>query len=460
MTSAAVSSRILPTTPVARERWLVFGMGKTGLSCARFLSAHGHAVTVIDTRDKPPEMELLKQLLPEINCRCGPQEAGVLDNIDALAVSPGIPLDHPLVRAARDLGLPIVGDIELFARVAPAPYVAITGSNGKSTVTTLVAQIIASAQQSVKAGANLGTPALDLLAPPIPNYFVLELSSFQLEVTTSLAAQIACLLNISPDHLDRHGTLAKYAAAKSRILHNACAVVLNADDPLVASLAPTNVPVHWVSLQGARPACYSVVVRDGQRYLAHGEQILLPSAALQIKGAHNEFNALAALAITDCLGIPRASQLAVLREFMGLEHRCRLVAEHAGVSWFNDSKGTNVGASVAAVAGIFNDRTGVLIAGGQGKGADFTVLRTALKARVHSVVLLGEDALKIEAAIADLVRTTHAHSMEQAVAQASACARPGDAVLLSPACASFDMFQDYAARGRAFEAAVRELIQR
>jgi UDP-N-acetylmuramoylalanine--D-glutamate ligase len=460
MTSVSFSKQSSSGTPAARERWLVFGMGKTGLSCARFLSAQGHAVTVIDTRNEPPEMALLKQLQPEISCRCGPLDIGVLKNVDALALSPGIALVHPLVRAARDLGLPIVGDIELFARVVSAPYVAITGSNGKSTVTTLVAQIIASAEQSVKAGANLGTPALDLLAPPIPDYFVLELSSFQLEVTTSLAAQVACLLNISPDHLDRHGTLAKYAAAKSRILCNARAVVLNADDSLVASLAPTNVPVHWVSLQGARPGCYSVAVRDGQRYLAHDEQMLLPCAELRIRGAHNEFNALAALAITDCLGISRASQLAVLREFMGLEHRCRLVAEHAGVSWFNDSKGTNVGASVAAVTGIFNDRTGVLIAGGQGKGADFTALRAALQARVHTVILLGEDALRIDAAIADLVRTSHAHSMQQAVAQASACARPGDAVLLSPACASFDMFQDYAARGRAFEAAVRELIQR
>ncbi len=460
MISPVTANRNSCADPSARLRWLVFGMGKTGLSCARFLRAQGHTVTVVDTREAPPELATLKQLLPEITCHLGALDESVLSHVDALVLSPGIALEHPLVRAARDLGLSIVGDIELFARVAPAPYVAITGSNGKSTVTTLVAQIIAGAQQSVKAGANLGTPALDLLAPPIPDYFVLELSSFQLEVTVSLAAQVACLLNISSDHLDRHGTLANYAAAKSRILQHARAVVLNADDPLVVGWAPANVPVHWVSLQSDRPDCYSITWHDGQRHLAHRGQNLLPSAALKIKGAHNEFNALAALAITDCLGIPRAIQLAVLREFSGLEHRCQLVAAHAGVSWFNDSKGTNVGASAAAIAGIFNDRTGVLIAGGQGKGADFKALRTALQARVHSVILFGEDALKIEAAIGDLVHVSHVNSMQHAVIQANARVHPGEAVLLSPACASFDMFQDYAARGRAFEAAVRELIQR
>ncbi len=440
-------------------RWLVFGMGKTGLSCVRFLTEQGHAVRVVDTREEPPLMLELKQQWPGIECRNGSLDPGILANIDAVVLSPGIALDHPLVVVARNAGIPIVGDVELFARVAPSPYIAITGSNGKSTVTTLVTQIIAAASLSVRAGANLGIPALDLLRPPMPAYFVLELSSFQLEVTESLAAEVACILNISPDHLDRHGTLEAYAAAKARILRNARAVVLNADDPLIAGWAPRDIPVRWISLRHVRPDCYSVATRDGQRYLVHGDQVLLPSASLQIKGAHNEFNALSAMAIADSLGISREIQNAVLASFVGLEHRCHLVAEHAGVSWFNDSKGTNVGASAAAIAGIFHDRTGVLIAGGQGKGADFTALRPAIRARVHSVILLGEDAPKIAAAVADLVQVHRASTMQEAVDCARVYARPGEAVLLSPACASFDMFQNYEARGRAFEAAVREMIQ-
>jgi len=448
------------TTAVAETagRWLVFGMGKTGLSCARFLAREGRAVRVIDTRPSPP-LRAEIEALPGVECHAGEPDLAVLQDVDALVVSPGIALDHPLIVAANQSGLPILGDIELFARVAPAPYVAVTGSNGKSTVTTLVAEILAADRQGVKAGANLGMPALDLLDPPVPAWYVLELSSFQLELTDSLAPAVACVLNLSPDHLDRHGSFEAYRAAKARILAHAHSAVLNADDPAVASLAPRDIPVRWVSLRGPRPGTYSIGMHEGQRHLMHGEEELFPTAVLQMEGEHNEFNALAAIAITDTIGVSRVAQRAVLGSFQGLPHRCRLVAEQGGVVWFNDSKGTNVGASAAAIAGIFARRRGVLIAGGQGKGADFGPLREALRERVHTVVLIGEDAPLIAAAIGEAARILHATTLEEAVGLASTAAQPGEAVLLSPACASLDMFDNYEARGRIFETAVRELAE-
>lgn len=440
----------------AAGRWLVFGMGKTGLSVARFLAHEGRAVRIVDTRDVPPLRDEVAEITG-VECVLGPPDATVLEDIDAVVVSPGVPLDHPVIRRAQASGLPVFGDLEIFARVAPAPYVAITGSNGKSTVTTLVSEIIAADRHRVKAGANLGTPALDLLDPPIPAYFVLETSSFQLELTESLAPAVASILNITPDHLDRHGSFEAYRAAKARVLAHAHTAVLNADDPAVASLAPRDIPVRWVSLATPGPGVYSVVARDGVRHLVHGDEDLMPVSALRLEGAHNEFNALAAIAITDALGISRTAQREVLAQFVGLPHRCHLVLERRDVAWFDDSKGTNVGASAAAIAGIFAARRGVLIAGGQGKGADFSELRAAVEGRVHTAVLIGVDAPQIAAALADVVTVHRAVSMEEAVHFADTAARPGDAVLLSPACASLDMFDNYEARGRAFEAAVRGL---
>jgi UDP-N-acetylmuramoylalanine--D-glutamate ligase len=441
-------------------RYVVFGMGATGCSCARFLSARGALVRMVDTRSAPPLLGALRAALPDIDCHCGRIPSDVLGDADVLVVSPGVSLDHPLIMAARTAGLPVLGDIDLFARYARAPYVAITGSNGKSTVTTLVADILAASGRTVRAGANLGTPALDLLSPTEPDIHVLELSSFQLELARCLAPAVACVLNVSADHLDRHGTLEHYAAVKSRILRGARRAVLNRDDPRVRAMVQPDLQVEWVTLGAPAGAEeYGVLERDGCRWLARGDEYLLRTSELFIQGRHNEINALAALAITDVLGVSRDGQRRVLREFPGLDHRCRLVAEHDGISWFNDSKGTNIGASSAAIAGIFTGRSGVLIAGGQGKGADFQELRPALAGRVHAVVLLGEDASRIEAAISDLVTTRRVGGMREAVEIARTLARAGDAVLLSPACASLDMFENYAARGRAFEDAVREVLQ-
>jgi UDP-N-acetylmuramoylalanine--D-glutamate ligase len=460
MTSNLIHNTESSITPVPGAWWVVFGLGATGLSCARFLSERGVAVTVVDTRDNPPQLTALRRELPKVEVCCGQLPLARLLNAEGWLLSPGVPLDHPAVIAARRANIPLLGDVELFARYATAPYVGITGSNGKSTVTTLVAEMIAASGRLVAAGANLGTPALDLLARPTPDYYVLELSSFQLEITDTLAPVCAAILNLSADHLDRHHSFEAYAAAKARILRHANCAVLNVDDPYVAALATHfSADTRWVSLDSAKRAAYTIEQRDDVRWLCANEQAVIPSAALKIKGTHNEFNALAALAITDSIHIPRAAQVDVLQRFSGLEHRCRLVAECDGITWFNDSKGTNIGAAAASITGIFNSRRGVLIAGGQGKGADFRELRTALVDRVHSVVLIGEDAPQIAAAVKDVVDVHHARDMRGAVEQAAQLSRPGEAVLLSPACASFDMFRNYAARGWAFEAAVRELLR-
>ena len=448
-----------PAAAIAGARWVVVGLGQTGLSCVRFLAAQGAEVSVVDTRENPPQLSALRREHPTLAVHCGELPLERLLRVANWVISPGVALDHPAVRAAKLAGIAVMGDLELFAQHATAPYIGITGSNGKSTVTTLVAEILAASGATVKAGANLGPPALDLLAPPAPAYYVLELSSFQLEAAHSLAPTVAAILNISADHLDRHHSIDAYAAAKARILCHAQQAVLNADDPRVAALGRECPDVRWISLQQPGDGRYSVLESAGERWLVVGSTRILPSAALQIKGTHNEFNALAALAITDLIGVSRAAQCAVLQRFVGLEHRCRLVAESAGVSWFNDSKGTNVGAASASISGIFATRSGVLIAGGQGKGADFRELRPALAGRVHAVILIGEDARQIAAAIDDIVEVHHARDMRSAVEHAARLSQPGEAVLLSPACASFDMFKNYIARGHAFEAAVREWVR-
>ena len=449
---SAAPAAALP--PIAGRRWAVLGMGATGVSCARYLAARGARVRCVDNAAQPPARARLAAELPELDWVCGPLEQSALAGMDAIVASPGVTLEQPALQAATAGGIPLLGDIQLFAQATCKPVIGITGSNGKSTVTTLVWRILEAAGRTVRAGGNLGPPALDLLQPPEPSCFVLELSSFQLELTHSLGLAAACILNLSADHLDRHHTMEGYRAAKARILELAGAVVLNADDPLVASLAPTGVPVRWVG----REAEYHVTVHDGERWLSRGQALLMKTSNLQIAGLHNEFNALAAIAITDCLDVPVSAQRAALQVFDGLPHRCRLVANHQGVAWFDDSKGTNIGATIAAIEGLLAGRQGVLIAGGQGKGADFRELRPAIKGRVHTVILLGQDAPLLESALADLADCQRVADLAAAVRAASRAARPGDAVLLSPACASLDMFDNYAHRGRAFEAAVHALL--
>jgi len=427
---------------------VVVGLGVTGVSCVRFLIRNGVMPVVVDTRVDPPGLAELRSEFPELQVYAGEFPSAVLNSAEQILLSPGVALQTPAIAAAQAQGVEVIGDIELFARHARAPVIAITGSNGKSTVTTLVGEMGKRAGRDTAVGGNLGTPALDLLRNPEPDLYVLELSSFQLETTHSLAPASATVLNISPDHMDRYASVGDYAAAKQRIFAQAKVKVVNQDDTAVMAMVSGNSGVVGFSLDLPSEGGFGILPVGGERWLAQGSKPLLSVSDLRLAGDHNVANALAALALGAAVDLPMHAMLSVLREFTGLPHRTQLVAEKNGVRWYNDSKGTNVGATLAAIAGLPGPL--VLIAGGDGKGQDFSPLRDSLAAKVRAVVLIGRDAPLIEAAIANAVPVVHAASMAEAVARAAELAQPGVSVLLSPACASFDMFQNYAHRGDVF----------
>jgi UDP-N-acetylmuramoylalanine--D-glutamate ligase len=434
---------------------VIVGLGKTGLSCARYLHARHKRVTVIDSRNTPPEISALQQLAPEIEIRVGGFDVSVLEDAVEVVASPGVSLREPMLQAAMRRGVPIIGDIELFARSVNAPVIGITGTNGKSTVTTLVAHMAKRAGKRALAGGNLGRPALDLLADPVPDFYVLELSSYQLETTESLKLTAATVLNVTPDHLDRYENVDAYARAKARIFNHASTVVINADDERVRAMV---LPQHRVidfSLRVASQAQYSVKASGADIELTRHGVPLVAMSKLKISGLHNAANGLASLAICEAMGLDRAACIDALRDFDGLPHRSQWVADIKGVRYVDDSKGTNVGATLAAVAGMNGPL--VVIAGGQGKAQDFAPLGAAFRNKVRNVVLIGQDAKQIAAALGNVCPCEFANSMENAVALAARAAQPGDTVLLSPACASLDMFRDYTQRGAAFAAAVRGL---
>jgi len=438
----------------ARPYAVIVGLGRTGISCARYLHARGWRLAVTDTRAAPPALAELSALDADIPVRLGELDSALLRDAVCVVASPGIALDAPFFAEARRLGLEIVGDIELFARAADAPVVGITGTNGKSTVTTLVGRMAERAGLRVRVGGNLGEPALDLLSSGTELY-VLELSSYQLETTASLHCRAATVLNVSADHLDRYRDVAAYAAAKARIFARCDLAVINLDDPLVVAMPRAAARTLSFSLRAAIGADYAVARLDGQWWLTRRDQPLLTLAAMRIKGLHNAANALAALALGEALELPLAAMLEELRSFTGLAHRSQWIADIAGVSYVDDSKGTNVGATLAAVAGM--DGPLVVMLGGEGKNQDFRPLAEAFRGKVRQVVLIGRDAPLIERALAGVCSVARAATLPGAVAAAAAAARPGDTVLLSPACASFDMFKDYAHRGQVFAQAVREL---
>ena len=436
---------------------VVVGLGKTGASCLRYFSRQGIPAGATDSRSAPPGLADLGALAGGFDLRLGGFDVSLLEGASQLLMSPGVSLEEPIARAARDRGIEVLGDVELFARHVHAPVIGITGTNGKSTVTTLVARMAAAAGRRALAGGNLGEPVLDLLAQPVPDLYVLELSSFQLETTSSLKLQAAAVLNVSADHLDRYPSVAAYALAKARIFAHAATVVLNADDPLVTAMRHGAARVVTFSIAGAR-ADFSLLRRAGQCWLAHHGEALLDVARMKITGLHNAANALAALALGDALGLPMATMLEAIESFAGLPHRSAWIADMGGVRYVDDSKGTNVGATVAAVAGTPGPV--VLIAGGEGKGQDFAPLSTAFRGKVRHAVLIGRDAPALAAALDGVCVTESAASMREAVAAAARAARAGDTVLLSPACASFDMFRNYGHRGDVFAAEVRELERR
>jgi len=435
---------------------VVVGLGVTGLSCARYLHQRGLRFSVVDTRANPPGLAAFREEMPEVTVYAGVYPLELVTGATELIVSPGISLDEPVVQQARDAGVNIVGDIDLFMREATAPVVGITGSNAKSTVTELVGQMARDAQLSAGVGGNLGTPALDLLDPAHALY-ILELSSFQLERAGELGLEVATVLNVSPDHLDRHGSMPRYHQAKHRIFRGCHKAVVNRDDPLTIPLVAPEVEV--ISWRMGEPELGGFGLRqvEGQETLCHGFDSILPSSKLGLAGRHNVANALVALALGYAVGIPLESMALTLQQFSGLPHRCQQVAEIAGVSYVNDSKGTNVGATLAALNGLAAGRNIVLIAGGQGKGADFNQLRSAVASHCKAVILLGEDAEKMQVALQDHAPVSRAASMEEAVSAAASQSSAGDVVLLSPACASFDMFTGYVERGEIFCQAVERL---
>jgi UDP-N-acetylmuramoylalanine--D-glutamate ligase len=442
---------------------VVVGLGKTGASCLRYFARHGIAAAATDSRQSPPGLAELGSLAGKLDIRLGSFDLSLLDGASQVLMSPGVSLDEPIARAARARGIEVLGDVELFARAVHAPVIGITGTNGKSTVTSLVAAMAGAAGRRVLAGGNLGTPALDLLDQPVPDLYVLELSSFQLETTTSLNLKGAVVLNVTADHMDRYATVHDYARAKERIFAHAATVVRNADDPLVMAMAGAapreagdRAAPKVVTFSTQRTDADYCLLREGARsFLCRHGAAVFEMARMKIAGLHNTANALAALALGDAAGLPLAAMLKALEAFPGLPHRSTWIADFGGVRYVDDSKGTNVGATLAAVVGLPGPL--VVIAGGLSKGQDFAPLATAFKGKVRHVVLIGKDAGDVERALAGVVSTERAASMQDAVAAAARAAEPGDTVLLSPACASFDMFRDYGHRGDVFAAAVRSL---
>ena len=446
---------------LANRRVVVLGLGMTGLSVARWAHTHGARVAVADTRDEPPRARELRAELPDVTVATGPFSDKTLAHADLIVISPGLSKDLPAVRAAVARGVELVGDVELFARAVPAEstLIAVTGSNGKSTVTALATELLRSAGLVARSVGNIGEPVLDALAAherrgERPDAFVIELSSFQLETTASLKPLAATVLNVTENHLDRYASLADYAAAKARIFSGGGAQVLNRDDAASLAMRIATRPAQTFGAgapQGEHE--WGLLQCRGEPWLARGDSLLLPAGAMQLVGRHNALNALAALALCSTRVELERSLLDALSRFAGLPHRMERVAEVGGVLFVNDSKGTTVAATRAALEGV--GRASVLIAGGDGKGQDFAPLKSAVEAHCRTVVVFGRDGPRIAAALSGARPSVEAaSSLEIAVARAIVHARPGDAVLLSPACASLDMFRDYAERGDRFKAAV------
>lgn len=437
----------------------VIGTGITGLSVARFLVQQKQAFVLLDTRATPPNLDKIKVEFPNVQLQLGDLDLDTLLDCEEIIVSPGISLETPAIAKAKEAGVSIVGDIELFVRYAKAPIVAITGSNAKSTVTTLVGEMAANAGIKVAVGGNLGTPALELLADEIELY-VMELSSFQLETVTKLNAKVATILNISADHLDRYADMRAYILAKLRVYFGAEHIVVNRND--VLTHPPFAAGAKAIYFGGkADFGSFGLIEENGETFLAKNLKPLLSSRELKISGKHNVDNALAALALGDAAGIPADSMVATLREFRGLRHRCEFVASKSGVDFYNDSKGTNIGATIAAISGLSRAPAQlIVIAGGEGKGQDFTELNPVVQKIPCHFVLIGRDAPVIAEAVKGFAEVEFASSMLDAIARSFAKAKAGDSVLLSPACASFDMFKNYEDRGEQFCAAVLALQEK
>lgn len=439
---------------------LVVGLGKTGISVVRHLRALGEAVIAVDSRDIPPGLDILKTEFSDVEYHTGKFNASLFVNAHRIIVSPGVALAEPALVEARSNNVEIIGDIDLFAHEVMAPVVGITGSNGKSTVTTLLTMMAVKAGLRAVASGNIGTPVLDSLDDDVDLY-VLELSSFQLETLQFMRMKAAVVLNISADHLDRYSDIAAYATSKQAIYANADVQVVNRDDTLAsqtggATVFPAARKIGFTLGEPGENEFGLCAMENGEQALCFGNKPLLAVDQLKIRGVHNLQNALASLAMGHAIGLPMVAMLEALREFNGLPHRTQLVAEANGVSWINDSKATNVGAAIAAMEGLPGKH--VLIAGGEAKGADFSELAEVIAKHCRAVVLIGKDAEKIRQVIPESVPVENAADMQAAVTAAGLLARPGDNVLLAPACASFDMFDNFEHRGNVFIQSVENLV--
>jgi len=448
----------------AQQRFdmVLVGLGITGLSCVRYLSQQKISFAVIDTRETPPGLEELTQHFPHVPYYFGGFCQEWLNNAKQIVISPGVALETPALQQAKQAGALLLGDIELFAQHATAPVAGITGSNGKTTVTTLIEEMIKEAKLSAYVGGNIGVPALDLLSKPQPVFFALELSSFQLERTEHLPLHIATILNLAEDHMDRYVSFEEYCQAKQRIYAHAEIALINRDDPLTKPT--TSFPKKIISFGLDKPPSaddWGLMEHQDQSWLCQGNTPLLTVTEVALLGKHNWVNSLAALAIGNALDIPMAAMLHVLKHFPGVPHRCERVAEQNGIAWINDSKGTNVAATLTALQGmaaLFSGKA-ILLAGGMGKNADFKPLRESVKQLAKTVIVFGQDAEKIAQALNGTVVVQHVNSLDEAVSYAAEVAQSGDFVLFSPACASFDMFKDYNHRGMCFREAVKKQLR-
>lgn len=434
---------------------LVIGLGATGLSCVRYLVLKNIPVAVADTRENPPKLAEFQCEFPNVPVYLGKFSNEVFSKAAVLVVSPGVSLEEPCIKQCIEKNIPVIGDVEIFARDAKASIVAITGSNGKSTLTTLMGELIKNAGHSAIVCGNIGLPVLEAIMQPVPDYYVVELSSFQLDTTFSLKAKVASVINVSPDHMDRYATVADYLASKQRVYQRCENAVVNADEPSVwEKLTFEKTPVAF-TLQKPQNGMWGL--SDG--YLMWGEKKIIAINGLLLQQRHNCQNFLAALAMGTILQLPIEKMCETLRHFSGLDHRCQLVNTIHGVAWYNDSKATNVGAAIAAIESMSHSVNGqlILLAGGDSKGVSLLPLQEPVKRHVAHVILLGKDADLLQNTLQDCAQITRVNTMQEAVSVAKTIAQPGDAVLLAPACSSLDQYENYMARGNDFIRAVNEV---
>ncbi len=437
---------------------LVVGLGATGLSIARYLASKDQQFCVVDEQASADRVQQFLAELPDAKIALGPIDFSAWQGVSRIIISPGFPRSHDAIQQALAAGVEVIGDIELFAREVKAPVVAITGSNGKTTVTSLLGEMAKFCGVKVAVGGNIGTPALDLLDDSIELY-ILELSSFQLESTVSLEATVATVLNVSQDHLDRYANLHEYFLTKQIIYHRAKNIVVNKDDVFTQPPVADSVKVTRFGKSVPDLKDFGVRTESDGVWLCHGLQKLLRADDLRIRGTHNVLNALACLALGNVMQFPMEMMLESLKHFSGLPHRCQFVKQFGDITYINDSKATNVGATVAALKGLASGKNIVLLAGGEGKGADFSELREAVAIAVKQLILFGKDADLIASSCESTTNINVVTSLNDALNLAYELAEAGDIVLLSPACASMDMFKNYQDRGQQFCQMVEDLCQ-